>query len=196
MLYNLFVDDMSMKTSSLSAVEGKFTRPSKEMIASQLEKLLQTIYDYYALNENGHTSADQQETMGKVSGYLNSVFSLLKSPGRQGATARGALSSRSGNDDECRVCLEEVAGRGYGLLKSCDHKYCQPCMRTLLDAPGHFLGLGLECPTCRVRSQQVILSDTFLLSGPQKEALFGSHVCVAHKDGTRRPVPRQNALIL
>lgn len=184
-----------MSTSALSRVEGKSTRPSEQAIITEMETWLQMAYDYYALDANGHLSADHRETMGSVSRYLDTVNRQLKS--RLGARPAAQVIATASvhvpapvtpTDDECQVCLEVVGGRGYALLKACDHKYCEPCVRTLLSTnAGLFNGPGLECPTCRARSLQVIFNrGTFHSSGPQKEALFKSHVCLAHRRDEQR----------
>lgn len=198
-----------MSTSSLSKTEPKSTRPSERAVATQMEDWLQLAYDFFAIDENGHLSADHKKAMALISRYLETVNRQLKnrlvstvsaatlaiSPSIVIGSSSSAPGPTTASDDDCQICLEVVGGRGYGLLKSCSHKYCQPCVRTLLQSPVRamgmgFFGPGLECPTCRARSSRVIFSGTFYPNGPQKDALFKSNVCLAHRDdrqdGTRR----------
>lgn len=80
---------------------------------------------------------------------------------------------------ECRICLESVSeenGRKFALLEQCDHPYCEPCVRSLLEHNGHGAE-PIKCPTCRSLSARIVVRDTFLSSGPEKAALFGSLLC-------------------
>ena len=181
-----------MSISALSSVEPKSIRPSERMISTQMDRWLQLAYDYYSLT--GDHPSTPRETMANVSHYLATVNAQLKNPDRPVSSATSAIPAAASSsvsapasvavpgpvaDDECQVCLEPFEGRRYGLLKQCDHKYCEPCVRTLLRSSA---GSPLKCPTCLCLSKQVIFSSAFHPRGPQKDALFGSYVCVAHQE--------------
>ncbi|KAH9399980.1 E3 ubiquitin-protein ligase makorin-1 [Tyrophagus putrescentiae] len=93
------------------------------------------------------------------------------------------ISSSHSKEDICCVCLEPVAAnrRRYALLERCDHRYCEPCGRQLVNHRRHDeASTGIRCPTCRQPSNRIIMSDVLLLTrNPQKAALFDSVLCCA-----------------
>jgi hypothetical protein len=74
----------------------------------------------------------------------------------------------------CGICLEtvlEVPGRRFGLLTSCTHAFCLPCIRewrARIDLPSATVR---ACPVCRVTSYFVVPSDRFLVEPRRKAAL-------------------------
>ncbi|KAH9409172.1 E3 ubiquitin-protein ligase makorin-1 [Tyrophagus putrescentiae] len=101
--------------------------------------------------------------------------------------SNSTISSSHSKEDICCVCLEPVAAnrRRYALLERCDHRYCEPCGRQLVNHRRHDeVSTGIRCPTCRQPSNRIIMSDVLLLArNPQKAALFDSVLCCAPHHG-------------
>lgn len=73
----------------------------------------------------------------------------------------------------CSICFEIPAS--YGLLEQCDHPFCLSCIRSWRqdgerDASLIASGATKTCPTCRQRSNYIIPSSHFFITGAGKEA--------------------------
>ncbi|KAH9387672.1 hypothetical protein TYRP_008865 [Tyrophagus putrescentiae] len=192
-----------------SAVEPKSSRPSEQAVSDQMNKWLEMVYEYFALEEaeRGHTS-NHQEVMARVTNYLDRIQAQLESQ-YGGAFADGVTG--------CGICQEAIVGGGrrFGLLKSCSHKFCERCVRTLLDrlqgsttstrttGNGVQTSRSLMCPTCHHGSDQVVFTDAFHPGGSaEKTRLFESLVCLNSDHhlpvgiGFRRPTRAASALAL
>lgn len=181
-------------TGKLSAVEPKSIRPSERLVSRQMDNWLKMVYDYYA--PEGAGNARSGETMSRVTNYLDTILQtvnrqiqgtsgLVSAP--QEATSNVITATNTtmdaGHQDECQGCFEMVGGSGegsrrYGIFKSCDHKFCEVCVRNLINNPS--VGLTVMCPTCHVISDRVAFAETFPPNGPAKTALFSSMVCLGH----------------
>lgn len=219
-----------------SAVEPKSSRPSEQAVSDQMNKWLEMVYEYFALEEaeRGHTS-NHQEIMARVTNYLDRIQAQLESqyggaladevtgvnrPGMTTTTTTTTTTTaaqKAVDDSECGICQEAIVGGGrrFGLLKSCSHKFCERCVRTLLDrlqgsttstrttGNGVQTSRSLMCPTCHHGSDQVVFTDAFHPGGSaEKTRLFESLVCLNSDHhlpvgiGFRRPTRAASALAL
>ena len=89
---------------------------------------------------------------------------------------KSSLFKSISDDNDCRICLDSIEERRYGILEQCDHKYCEPCIRTLVQEN---LNQPINCPTCRIRFNKVIFRSRFISSGPEKMVEFDSMLCCA-----------------
>lgn len=180
----------------LTAVEAKSSRPSMTAVSNQMNRSLQVVYDYFALEgeETGRTATHQQ-IMARVTSYLDDIQDQLIErnlivrdeqedegpdlvPASVNPAAAIATTTQSRYDPSvCPACSVPIGNRRYGLLKSCSDKICEPCVRAML-VRNRSSG-GVECAACHRLSDRVVFSDTFHPSGSQaKSRLFESLLCL------------------
>ncbi|XP_063933305.1 uncharacterized protein LOC135145127 [Zophobas morio] len=88
------------------------------------------------------------------------------------------INSQKSKGVECGICLEVVlekatlSNRRFGLLKSCKHAFCLPCIRKWRSERNRPKELVRQCPLCRVESFLVIPSAVWIEDDAEKEALF------------------------
>ncbi len=74
------------------------------------------------------------------------------------------------NDNTCQICLSDIykTNKRFGLLLSCEHKFCVECIRKHRSYPTRNERERMACPTCRTHSKNYFASKVFL-SGKTKE---------------------------
>ena len=88
----------------------------------------------------------------------------------------------SGQENICEICSEDVLGRGrkFGLLESCEHRFCLDCIREWRNQKEKQDRVNLRrCPVCRVESYLIIPSPEFIADRDRKIAeknKYSSHV--------------------
>ncbi|KAH9810209.1 hypothetical protein DFH28DRAFT_503439 [Melampsora americana] len=79
-------------------------------------------------------------------------------------------------DETCGICLD-YPQTYYGLLSSCSHVFCLPCIRNWRTHKGKSsdqvsMGILRRCPLCRIESAYLVQSVTFYPNGSKEKDLI------------------------
>lgn len=171
----------SQRTTIRSPIDTSFEATAKpgtvsaeDQVANKFSDWLTVAFEYYRNLGDGQQITSAKQMRSKLADYLDKMSHHLRneSVSTQGTLASTPLNSTS-SDSQCRICLESEGGSRYAVLENCDHKYCEPCMRSwVMVNPNQ----PVKCPTCRALSSRILLSAHFFL-GDQKKAEFDSMLC-------------------
>jgi len=76
-------------------------------------------------------------------------------------------------ENTCGICLDNIvqAGKRFGILSKCDHRFCIECLRKWRREHDTGKAMTNACPTCRVKSSVVIPTKKFIV-GHEKEMVI------------------------
>lgn len=79
-------------------------------------------------------------------------------------------------DETCGICLDYPEAY-YGLLSSCSHVFCLPCIRNWRTPKGKSsdqvsMGILRRCPLCRIESAYLVQSSKFYPNGSKEKELI------------------------
>lgn len=171
----------SQRTTIRSQIDTSFEATAKpgtvsaeDQVANKFSDWLTVAFEYYRDLGGGKQITSAKQMRSKLADYLDKMSHHLRNESTSALGTRLSASSNStSSDSQCRICLESEGESRYAVLENCDHKYCEPCMRSwVMVNPNQ----PVQCPTCRALSSRILLSAHFLL-GELKKAEFDTMIC-------------------